>query len=153
MSKEKPPLGWSLKELLLFSGNYPLCRILTNLYEVSPEPLEGHTTALVSLLPHAEQVEKNSLFSLFEQIAGRKPEALKNCIPQLISYLCPNTSSQNTPGCMCEDILQVGASKIIQTIYLFTHALKVVGSKAFCLQHNNFINLLISCQIKFDNRY
>ncbi|XP_049866715.1 protein melted [Pectinophora gossypiella] len=91
----------------IMSGNYPLCRILTNLYEVCPEPLEGHTTALVSLLPHAEQVEKNSLFALFEQIAVRRPEALKTCVPQLLSYLCPNTAPQSDPGCMCVDILQL----------------------------------------------
>ncbi|XP_053625877.1 protein melted isoform X2 [Plodia interpunctella] len=91
----------------IMSGNYPLCRILTNLYEVCPEPLEGHAAALVSLLPHAEQVEKNSLFTLFEQIAVRRPEALKNCIPQLLSYLCPHTASQTDPGCMCIDILQL----------------------------------------------
>uniref|UniRef100_A0A2H1VKU2 SFRICE_000839 n=1 Tax=Spodoptera frugiperda TaxID=7108 RepID=A0A2H1VKU2_SPOFR len=94
----------------IMSGNYPLCRILTNLYEVSPEPLEGHTPALVSLLPHAEPVEKSSLFALFEQIAARKPEALKTCVPQLLSYLCPHTASQTDPGCMCVDILQVIAS-------------------------------------------
>ncbi|CAH2086848.1 unnamed protein product [Euphydryas editha] len=94
----------------IMSGNYPLCRILTNLYEVCPEPLEGHVTALVSLLPHAEPVEKNSLFALFEQIAARRPEALKTAIPQLLSYLCPNTASQNDSGCMCVDLLQVIAS-------------------------------------------
>ncbi|XP_034839861.1 protein melted isoform X1 [Maniola hyperantus] len=93
----------------IMSGNYPLCRILTNLYEVCPEPLEGHVTALVSLLPHAEPVEKSSLFALFEQIAARRPEALKTAIPQLLSYLCPNTASQNDPGCMCIDLLQVVA--------------------------------------------
>ncbi|XP_013197621.1 protein melted [Amyelois transitella] len=91
----------------IMSGNYPLCRILTNLYEVCPEPLEAHTSALVSLLPHAEQVEKNSLFALFEQIAARRPEALKNCISHLLSYLCPHTASPNDPGCMCIDILEL----------------------------------------------
>nr|XP_026501499.1 protein melted isoform X2 [Vanessa tameamea] len=94
----------------IMSGNYPLCRILTNLYEVCPEPLEGHVTALVSLLPHAEPVEKSSLFALFEQIAARRPEALKTAIPQLLSYLCPNTAGPNDPGCMCIDLLQVIAS-------------------------------------------
>ncbi|XP_028172173.1 protein melted, partial [Ostrinia furnacalis] len=89
------------------TGNYPLCRILTNLYEVCPSPLEGHATALVSLLPHAEQVEKNSLFALFELVAMRRPEALRTCVPQLLSYLCPNTAAQDDPGCMCVDILQV----------------------------------------------
>ncbi|XP_063619996.1 protein melted isoform X2 [Cydia splendana] len=91
----------------IMTGNYPLSRILTNLYEVCPEPLEGHVMALVSLLPHAEQVEKNSLFALFEQIAARRPEALKTSIPQLLSYLCPHTTGQNDPGCMCVDILQL----------------------------------------------
>ncbi|CAK1582222.1 unnamed protein product [Parnassius mnemosyne] len=91
----------------IMSGNYPLCRILTNLYEVCPEPLEGHVTALVSLLPHAEQVEKNSLFALFEQIAVRRPETLKTCVPQLLSYLCSNTANQSDPGCMCVDLLQL----------------------------------------------
>ncbi|CAG4907316.1 protein melted isoform X1 [Colias croceus] len=94
----------------IMSGNYPLCRILTNLYEVCPEPLEGHVTALVALLPHAEPVEKSSLFALFEQIAARRPEALKTAVPQLISYLCPNNTPQNDPGCMCMDLLQVIAS-------------------------------------------
>ncbi|XP_028038141.1 protein melted isoform X2 [Bombyx mandarina] len=93
----------------IMSGNYPLCRILTNLYEVSPEPLEGHATALVSLLPHAEQVEKNSLFALFELIAARKPDALRTCVPQLLSYLCPSTARPDEPGCMCVDIVQVMA--------------------------------------------
>ncbi|CAK1552624.1 unnamed protein product [Leptosia nina] len=94
----------------IMSGNYPLCRILTNLYEVCPEPLEGHVTALVALLPHAEPVEKSSLFGLFEQIAARRPEALKTAVPQLLSYLCSNTAPQNVPGCMCIDLLQVIAS-------------------------------------------
>ncbi|XP_047505297.1 protein melted [Pieris napi] len=94
----------------IMSGNYPLCRILTNLYEVCPEPLEGHVTALVALLPHAEPVEKSSLFGLFEQIASRRPEALKTAVPQLLSYLCLNTAPQNDPGCMCIDLLQVIAS-------------------------------------------
>ncbi|XP_041977515.1 protein melted isoform X2 [Aricia agestis] len=88
----------------IMSGNYPLCRILTNLYEVCPEPLEGHVTALVSLLPHAEPVEKSSLFALFEQIANRRPEALKTAIPQLLSYLCSGTKD---PSCMCVEVLQV----------------------------------------------
>ncbi|XP_052748905.1 protein melted [Galleria mellonella] len=91
----------------IMSGNYPLCRILTNLYEVSPEPLEEHASALVSLLPHAEKVEKTSLFSLFEQIAERNPDALRSCVPQLLSYLCPSGTSQNDPSCMCIEILQV----------------------------------------------
>lgn len=113
-----------------FPGNYPLCRILTNLYEVSPEPLEAYASALVSLLPHAEQVEKNSLFALFEQIAARKAEALKNCVPQLLSYLCPNTASQTDPGCMCVDILQVSCriNMFSFSKYLFTKSITYIMS-------------------------
>ncbi|RVE54982.1 hypothetical protein evm_000349 [Chilo suppressalis] len=91
----------------IMSGNYPLCRILTNLYEVCPEPLEAHATALVSLLPHAEPVEKSALFALLEQMAARRPDALRACVPQLLSYVCPATAPQADPGCMCVDILQV----------------------------------------------
>ncbi|XP_050671616.1 protein melted isoform X2 [Leptidea sinapis] len=91
----------------IMSGNYPLCRILTNLYEVCPEPLEGHVTALVSLLPHAEPVEKSSLFALLEQMAGRRPAALSTAVPQLLSYLCASDAPQNDPSCMCIHILQV----------------------------------------------
>ncbi|KAF9416453.1 hypothetical protein HW555_006214 [Spodoptera exigua] len=90
--------------------NYGNKSVMELFLPVSPEPLEGHTPALVSLLPHAEPVEKSSLFALFEQIAARKPEALKTCVPQLLSYLCPHTASQSDPGCMCVDILQVIAS-------------------------------------------
>ncbi|KAM3961836.1 ventricular zone expressed PH domain-containing protein melted [Aphomia sociella] len=90
----------------IMSGNYPLCRILTNLYDVSPEPLEEHASALVSLLPHAEKVEKSSLFSLFEQIVVRRPDALKSCVPQLLSYLCPSSTSQNDPSCMCDGVCE-----------------------------------------------
>ncbi|GBP66604.1 Protein melted [Eumeta japonica] len=57
----------------IISGNYPLCRVLSQLYEVCPEPLGGHAMALVSLLPLAEQPEKLALLSLFELIAGNDP--------------------------------------------------------------------------------
>lgn len=113
----------------IMSGNYPLCRILTNLYEVSPEPLEGHATALVSLLPHAEQVEKNSLFALFELIAARKPDALRTCVPQLLSYLCPSTARPDEPGCMCVDIVQAS------TVHYYRHGTLGVSTTSAITTH------------------
>ncbi|KAI8429598.1 hypothetical protein MSG28_000196 [Choristoneura fumiferana] len=76
--------------------------IMDSIMTVCPEPLEGHVMALVSLLPHAEPVEKNSLFALFEQIAARRPDALKTSIPQLLSYLCPMCVSRARVSLVCE---------------------------------------------------
>lgn len=57
------------KKQRTFSGNYPLCRVLPNIYEVSPESFQGHVMALVSLLPHCDNQEKLALINLFALIA------------------------------------------------------------------------------------
>ncbi|KAG6448700.1 protein melted [Manduca sexta] len=88
----------------IMSGNYPLCRILSNLYEVSPEPIEQHAAALVSLIPHAEQVEKKAVLGLLEQAGGRGAEALRACVPALAGLLCRAAAE---PACSCADVLQV----------------------------------------------
>lgn len=56
-----------------FSGNYPLCRVLAQIYQVSPEPLGNHTMALVALLPHCDVQEQLHLLHLFSLIAKNKP--------------------------------------------------------------------------------
>nr|XP_022918426.1 protein melted [Onthophagus taurus] len=75
----------------IISGNYPLCRVLAQIYEVSPEPLRGHAMALVTLLPHCDNQEKLSLLDLFSMIAKDNPALLEASVPQLCEYL--NTSS------------------------------------------------------------
>lgn len=56
-----------------FLGNYPLCRVLPNIYEVSPEPFQGHAMALVSLLSHCDNQEKLALLQLFALMARDTP--------------------------------------------------------------------------------
>lgn len=60
--------------IIIFLGNYPLCRVLAQIYEVSQEPLEGHTMALVSLLPLCDNQERLALLNLFSLIAKNTPE-------------------------------------------------------------------------------
>lgn len=60
-------------DTLFFLGNYPLCRVLAQIYEVSPEPFQGHAMALVSLLPHCDNQEKLSLLHLFSLMAKDNP--------------------------------------------------------------------------------
>lgn len=91
----------------IISGNYPLCRVLCQLYEVSPGPLNGHAMALVSLLPHTDQQEKLALLSLFELMAKNDPSILEASISQLVAYLCPNTASPTAPNCVCAGVLKV----------------------------------------------
>lgn len=71
----------------IISGNYPLCRVLPNIYEVSPEPFQGHAMALVSLLPHCDNQEKLALLQLFALLAKDNPSLLEASVPQLCEYL------------------------------------------------------------------
>lgn len=50
-----------------------MCRVLAQIYEVSPEPLQGHAMALVSLLPQCSNQEKLALLNLFALIANKNP--------------------------------------------------------------------------------
>lgn len=61
------------KPKYFLKGNYPLCRVLAQIYEVSPEPFQGHAMALVSLLQHCDNQEKLSLLHLFSLMAKDNP--------------------------------------------------------------------------------
>ncbi|XP_066247641.1 protein melted [Euwallacea similis] len=76
----------------IISGNYPLCRVLPNIYEVSPEPFQGHAMALVSLLPHCDNQEKLALLNLFSLMAKDNPALLEASVPQLCEYLSSPTT-------------------------------------------------------------
>ncbi|KAL1138058.1 hypothetical protein AAG570_009753 [Ranatra chinensis] len=71
----------------IISGNYPLCRVLPQIYEVSKEPIHDHGMALVSLLPLCEHPERLALLQLFGLIASNKPALLEPSLPQLCEYL------------------------------------------------------------------
>lgn len=47
------------------AGNYGLCRLLSQIYEVSPEQLTPHAALLVSLLPVCDIQERLALLQLF----------------------------------------------------------------------------------------
>ncbi|XP_060863265.1 protein melted isoform X2 [Metopolophium dirhodum] len=72
----------------IISGNYPLCRVLPQIYEVTRDPIHDHAMALVSLLPLCELTEMLALLQLFSLIANNKPSLLEASLPQLCEYLC-----------------------------------------------------------------
>ncbi|KAJ8967516.1 hypothetical protein NQ314_002831 [Rhamnusium bicolor] len=80
----------------IISGNYPLCRVLPNIYEVSPEPFQGHAMALVSLLPHCDNQEKLALLNLFSLMAKDNPSLLEASVPQLCEYLSSSVTAVPT---------------------------------------------------------
>ncbi|CAH1397437.1 unnamed protein product [Nezara viridula] len=80
----------------IISGNYPLCRVLPQIYEVSKEPIHDHVMALVSLLPLCEHSERLALLQLFSLIAGNKPLLLEPSLPQLCEYLTIGATANPT---------------------------------------------------------
>lgn len=55
------------------SGNYGLCRVLHQIYEVTPDKVTPHATLLISLLPKCDLQEKLALLQLFASIGQKKP--------------------------------------------------------------------------------
>lgn len=78
----------------VISGNYSLCRVLPQIYEVTKEPIHDHAMALVSLLPLCDLTEKLALLQLFSFIASNVPTLLEASLPQLCEYLVtPSTAA------------------------------------------------------------
>ncbi|XP_033610635.1 protein melted isoform X2 [Cryptotermes secundus] len=80
----------------IISGNYPLCRVLPQIYAVNTEPLHEHVMALVSLLPLCENPEKLALLNLFALIAKNNPCLLEPSLPQLCEYLSTASTTSAT---------------------------------------------------------
>ncbi|KAF4523800.1 hypothetical protein B566_EDAN013358, partial [Ephemera danica] len=80
----------------IISGNYPLARVLPQIYAVNKEPLHEHVMALAALLPLCENPDKLALLSLFGLIAKEKPSLLEPCLPQLCEYLGPAATASAT---------------------------------------------------------
>jgi len=80
----------------IISGNYPLCRVLPQIYAVNKEPLHEHVMALVSLLPLCENPEKLALLNLFALIAKNNPSLLEPSLPQLCEYLSTASTTSAT---------------------------------------------------------
>ncbi|KAE8740818.1 hypothetical protein FOCC_FOCC013672 [Frankliniella occidentalis] len=80
----------------IISGNFSLCRVVPQVYEVTKEPVHEHAMALVSLLPLCENHEKLALLSLFAMIAKNKPALLEPSLPQLCEYLSQASTASDT---------------------------------------------------------
>ncbi|XP_065349191.1 protein melted [Cloeon dipterum] len=80
----------------IISGNYPLARVLPQIYEVNKEPINEHVMALAALLPRCENPDKLALLSLFGLIAKDKPSLLEPCLSQLCEYLGPASTASAT---------------------------------------------------------
>ncbi|CAH1976039.1 unnamed protein product [Acanthoscelides obtectus] len=124
----------------IISGNYPLCRVLPNIYEVSPEPFQGHAMALVSLLPHCDNQEKLALLHLFALMAKDHPLLLEASVPQLCEYLSSATTAAATlqiflhmaekmPNLLADHVnaMKQSAQRHPQTVCLAAQIISAVG--------------------------
>ncbi|KAK5645394.1 hypothetical protein RI129_006694 [Pyrocoelia pectoralis] len=124
----------------IISGNYPLCRVLAQIYEVSPEPLQGHAMALVSLLPHCDNQEKLALLHLFSLIAKDNPTLLEASVPQLCEYLNSSVTAAPTlqvflnmaekkPALLADHVnpLKLTAQRYPHTVCLAAQVISAVG--------------------------
>nr|XP_018910656.1 PREDICTED: protein melted [Bemisia tabaci] len=80
----------------VIAGNYPLCRVLPQIYAITKEPIHDHAMALVSLLPLCDLPEKLALLQLCSLIATQKPSLLEASLPQLCEYLGAATTASAT---------------------------------------------------------
>ncbi|KAJ8985018.1 hypothetical protein NQ317_016929 [Molorchus minor] len=124
----------------IISGNYPLCRVLPNIYEVSLEPFQGHAMALVSLLPHCDNQEKLALLHLFSLMAKDNPSLLEASVPQLCEYLSSSITAAPTlqiflymaekmPSLLADHVnaMKQAAQKHPQTVCLAAQIISAVG--------------------------
>lgn len=63
----------------IVGGNYGLCRLLSQIYEVSPEQLTANAPLLVGLLPVCDIQERLALLQLFALIAQSRPTVFFKC--------------------------------------------------------------------------
>ncbi|XP_055909392.1 protein melted isoform X1 [Eupeodes corollae] len=71
----------------ILAGNYGLCRVLSQIYEVSPQQVSPHAPVLIGLLPQCDLQEKLALLQLYILIAQKTPTVLENSVPELCEFL------------------------------------------------------------------
>nr|CAD7455379.1 unnamed protein product [Timema tahoe] len=135
--------------LVCFAGNYPLCRVLPQIYEVNKEPLHDHVMALVSLLPLCENSEKLALLNLFALIAKSNPSVnlLEPSLPQLCEYLGTASTASATmqvflnmagtkPQLLVDHVgkIKKAAESHPNTLCLAAQVISSVGKLIACLQ-------------------
>ncbi|XP_026845248.1 protein melted isoform X1 [Drosophila persimilis] len=80
----------------ILSGNYGLLRVLSQVYEVTPEAVTPHAPLLMPLLPQCDPQERMAVFQLYLLIVQKSPEVLEECVPQLCGFLLDNDTSSIT---------------------------------------------------------
>ncbi|EDV97752.1 GH14519 [Drosophila grimshawi] len=80
----------------ILSGNYGLLRVLSQVYEVSPDTVTPHAPLLIPLLPQCDAQERMAVFQLYLLIVQKSPAVLESCVPQLCDCLQDSDTSNIT---------------------------------------------------------
>ncbi|TDG52604.1 hypothetical protein AWZ03_000837 [Drosophila navojoa] len=80
----------------ILAGNYGLLRVLSQVYEVSPETVTPHAPQLIPLLPQCDAQERMAVFQLYLLIVQKSPAVLESCVPQLCNFLQDSDTSNIT---------------------------------------------------------
>ncbi|XP_037810447.1 protein melted isoform X2 [Lucilia sericata] len=80
----------------ILAGNYGLLRVLSQIYEVSPDTVSPHAPQLVALLPECDSQERLAVFQLYLLIAQRTPLVLESCISPLCEFLYDSETAITT---------------------------------------------------------
>ncbi|XP_059216163.1 protein melted isoform X2 [Stomoxys calcitrans] len=80
----------------ILAGNYGLLRVLSQIYEVSPDTVSPHAPQLVALLPECDSQERLAVFQLYLLIAQRTPLVLESCISPLCEFLYDSETANTT---------------------------------------------------------
>jgi protein melted len=76
------------ESIFFFVGNYGLCRVLSQIYEISPEPINVAAPSIIEIIPRCDLQEKLVLLQLLAMVAKSKSHAvLHNSLPQLCDLL------------------------------------------------------------------
>ncbi|XP_059612970.1 protein melted [Phlebotomus argentipes] len=124
----------------ILAGNYGLCQILPQIYDVAPHSLDQHTSVLISLLNRCDTQEKLALLQLFALIAKNNPSALEDNIPHLCESLQETATvsatlnvllklAEETPSRIHDhfDKIKIAAEKNAQTVALASQVLATSG--------------------------
>ncbi|XP_055704210.1 protein melted [Phlebotomus papatasi] len=124
----------------ILAGNYGLCQILPQIYEVAPHSLDQHTLLLISLLNRCDTQEKLALLQLFALIAKNNPSALEDNIPHLCESLQETATVSATLNVLLKlaeeipsrihdhfDNIKIAAEKNPQTVALASQVLATSG--------------------------
>lgn len=80
----------------ILTGNYGLLRVLSQMYEVSPETVSPHASKLVALLPDCDSQERMAVFQLYLLIAQKQSNVLEPCISTLCEFLYDTEMASTT---------------------------------------------------------